>query len=225
MIHQRYILPWLRVFIFGAIYLILTQIFSLSLEKIAPYWPVLFIVGNLFTIGLLDLFLRKDQRSYGQLIKNIMRESLTLKDFLFTLLWMVGIGVGGMIIISILIFQGPPPNLIFQPTWWLGIIYILFFPITAALSEIPFYYGVVYQQWHEKTKKIGLPMIYILMTYGLQHALLPFVFDVKFLVFRTISFIPLMVLITINYQRTKRLKPLVIAHGIMDLFTVIQMFI
>lgn len=219
------ILIWLRVAIFGLLYASLIGFFHLTLNEIAPYWPIIFIVGNLLTLLIFDIILRRKDLSFFRFLLNIMQTKTSKKEFLYTFLWMFGAGVGGMILISMLFFQGPPPDLIYSVSWSWGLLYIIFFPTTAALSEIPFYYGFIDTSWKVKKSHSIILLLYIILVYGVQHAFLPLLWDIKFILFRIISFVPLMILIGIYRRKNKSLKSVIIVHGLMDLSTVIQMLI
>jgi|GEM_PF-4059274 hypothetical protein len=219
------ILIWLRVAIFGILYASLIGLFRLTLNEIAPYWPIIFIVGNLLTLLIFDIILRHKNQSFFRFLLSIMQAKISKKEFLYTFLWMFGAGVGGMILISILFFQGPPPDLIYSVSWSWGLFYIIFFPTTAALSEIPFYYGFIDTSWKVNKSHSIIPLLYIILVYGIQHAFLPLLWDIKFILFRIISFIPLMILIGIYRRKNKSLKSVIIIHGLMDLSTVLQMLI
>lgn len=220
-----YGLPWLRVIIFAVMNGMVWILSGLSFEEMAPFWPIIFVLGNLLTIFLYDLMLKRESSSYVKQMTAIFKEKLSLKRFVVIFLLMNMIGVGGMIGFSFLFFQGPPDYLIHQISWWAGILLILTFPITAGLSETPFYYGYALEKFTSKKKNFIGTLVYISIIYGIQHAFLPFLWDIKIILFRIISFIPLMILIGYLYRKNKSLKGIVITHTFMDLATVIQMLL
>lgn len=219
-----YGLPWLRVAIFVLFYLVISLVLQQSLEDIAPYWPLLFIIGNIITILIFNIILNKENDSFLLMMKRIWAEKISIKGFIVTYLLMNIVGIGGMIGFSFLFFQGPPTYLIYDMSIWLGIIYFIFFPISAGLSETPFYYGYAQKNLLEKGVRLVPSLAYISIIYAVQHAFLPYLWDLKIILFRILSFLPLMIVIGVLYFKNRRLKDIVITHTIMDFFTVVQMF-
>lgn len=58
--------------------------------------------------------------------------------------------------------------------------------------------------------------------YALQHSFIPLLFDWKHILFRFLSFLPLMSVLGIIYYKMRKLQPLMIGHAILDLATGIQ---
>jgi hypothetical protein len=56
---------------------------------------------------------------------------------------------------------------------------------------------------------------------GLQHIALPLTFDMRFMLFRFLSFLPLAVVMTLICLRTRRLIPFIVAHWLVDMLGVL----
>lgn len=60
------------------------------------------------------------------------------------------------------------------------------------------------------------------IVWAFQHALLPLIPDLRFIVFRTVAFLPGVLALMALYWRTRRLTPLIVAHWPMDIAAVVM---
>ncbi len=72
------------------------------------------------------------------------------------------------------------------------------------------------------TGRTGLTFAIVGFVWAFQHALLPFVPDWKYTVFRTLAFLPGVLALMAIYWRTRRLAPLIVAHWPMDIVAVLM---
>ena len=83
-------------------------------------------------------------------------------------------------------------DMLFHPVWvpaaW---VMLLVFPVIHALTELPTYYGYVLPRLQSLTSRVALPLVLTASTLSLQHAVLPLLFDTRYLVWRALMFLPL----------------------------------
>ena len=104
---------------------------------------------------------------------------------------------------------------------WIAIIIFLLLPVTTALAEDGLYLGCGVNQINNKYLKIIVPGFF----FALQHSFIPFLLDIRFMGYRFLSFLPLTLLLSYIYSKKKNPVPIMIAHALIDLFTVIWILI
>jgi len=216
--------PVARSFLFVAVGLIFAYASGLTLEQGAAYWPVLCILVNLVTIAGLFAISAGERKPFRALIVPEARKWKATEILLICFL-MILVGMGGMLACSFALYGGLPEFLA-QPLplpWALASLVLL--PITIVFSELPLYYGYAYSRLTGIAQRPWLASAYVIFWYALQHSFFPLLLDGRYMLFRFVSFLPLMILILILYRRTKNLVPLMVGHGIMDLGTGIQILI
>lgn len=185
--------------------------------------------GNWFTV-------------YGSLIDiaclllittQIKRENLTLIDlvniksqtFVKTALTSIGyillflpMSVAGMSISSLILFGTPVPQQTMGgiPLW--GAIYsVTLWPVLWAFSEQLTYQGYALPRIISNVRQRWMGIAIVSFGWAFQHAALPLSFDWRYITMRVISFIPVAVVMTLMYIRSRKLLPFIIAHWVMDL--------
>ena len=219
-----YIIPIFRsaLFIIGG--LLFASITNQSLDESTKWWPVLCIVFNMITILVLVLVCKYEGSDYRDLI-HYQKGQLNFKNILIIIILMLSIGVGGIYVFGLAIY-GYVPTILIQPIpIWIAIINMILLPVTIVFAELPLYYGYSFNRIKEKTGNKFLAMSYIVFFYALQHSFIPLLFDWKYILFRFLSFLPLLIVLSIIYNKKRVLAPLMIGHGFLDLATSIQILI
>jgi membrane protease YdiL (CAAX protease family) len=103
----------------------------------------------------------------------------------------------------------------------LSIINIFILPITTTMAEDGLYLGIGVNQIKNKYIATLFPAFF----YALQHSFIPFLLDTKFIIYRFISFFPLTIIFCVYYYRKRDPLPIMIGHFIINIATVIQIFI
>lgn len=117
-----------------------------------------------------------------------------------------------------------PFSMMFQPIEsWLIYFLLLVFPITIAFAELATYFGYIMprleKQLNIKWISILLPVIFL----SIQHCTLPFIPDLKFIIYRGLVFLPFALLLGLSIRFRPTLFPyFAILHGIMDFGTAIM---
>ncbi len=219
-----YTLPIFRSVIFivgGLIFAILTH---QSLEQASRWWSVLCSLFNVATIFVLMVVCKIEGITYASFMNN-QKERLSIKMILGTVLLMLLIGIGGMLAFG-LVFYGSVPTILIQPIpVWIALINTVVLPITIVLAEMPLYFGYAYNKIEEHTGNKYFAFGYTIFFYALQHSFIPLLLNWRYMAYRFLSFLPLMLVLGILYDRRRKLSTLMIGHGVMDLATGVQIVI
>ncbi|MBN2780504.1 MAG: hypothetical protein JXR21_00905 [Candidatus Marinimicrobia bacterium] len=196
-----------------------------DLNAVAPWWPLICIAVNLITLAVLYRIVKKEGRNLRSLLGERKGASSRRKDIPIAIALMLVLGLGGLWGFSTLIYGRMPVDGIQPLPVWAALIVLIFLPLSVVLSELPLYLGYCAAGIRETAGKSRLAIIYPLFFYALQHSFIPLLFDVRHMVSRFLIFVPLLIMIGIWYERKRDLLPLMIGHGVLDLFTGIQLLI
>jgi membrane protease YdiL (CAAX protease family) len=108
---------------------------------------------------------------------------------------------------------------------WAAIYSLLVFPVLWALMEQCTYQGYALPRLQASLKNTGLAVVLVAFGWGLQHIALPLTFDARFMLYRFLSFLPLAVVMTLIYLRTRRLIPFIVAHWAVDMIGILTAII
>lgn len=214
----QFIIPLFRSFLFIAIGLIFSAVFNLSLEQSSRWWSVLCTVSNIITILLLLLLCRYENITYGDLI-NYKKGQTNLKFTLMIVFAMLILGIGGMYAFGFMIYGYVPVTMIQPIPVWIAAINIVLLPVTTALAEMPLYFGYAVPRIEKITQNKFLAVGYPIFFYALQHSFMPLLPDWRHILFRFLSFAPLLLIFGVIYYRSRKLVPLMIGHGVLDTAT------
>jgi len=110
-------------------------------------------------------------------------------------------------------------EMLFHPVWvpaaW---VMLIVFPVIHALTELPTYYGYVLPRLEALTSRVTMPLVLTASTLSLQHAVLPLLFDTRYVLWRALMFLPLAFWFGWVVQRRPTTLPyLAAAHGLLDI--------
>ena len=110
-------------------------------------------------------------------------------------------------------------EMLFHPVWvpaaW---VMLIVFPVIHALTELPTYYGYVLPRLEALTARVTMPLVLTAATLSLQHAVLPLLFDTRYLLWRALMFLPLAFWFGwVVRRRPTTLPYLAAAHGLLDI--------
>ncbi len=221
-----FFVPALRSFLFiigGFLLLTFPSFHGKNLQELSMWWPLVCIGVNLVTILFLVVRIRSEGTSFRELIYYHPDKKKMRKEILTATPLMLVLGIGGLMGFSWLVY-GYMPVTNSQPLpIWAAILVVILLPITIVFSEIPFYLGYCAPRIQKITKNEFFAIVYPLFFYALQHSFMPLLFDYKHILSRFIMFIPLLIMIGIWFHRKKTLLPLMAGHGLLDVFTGIQL--
>ena len=102
------------------------------------------------------------------------------------------------------------------PAW--AVVYSLFlWYIVWSPTEEATYQAYTLPRVRALTGNTGLAFVVVGFWWAAQHTTFPFLLDVRYLLYRTLSFLPGVLVMMFIYWRTRRLLPLIIAHWPMDI--------
>ncbi|MCF6222790.1 MAG: CPBP family intramembrane metalloprotease [Flavobacteriaceae bacterium] len=190
----------------------------------SAWWTIFGTFTDLICLALIIIFLKKEGKKIYSLID--FDKKLILKDIktgliifvlifpLFGLLYSIGVGR--------LLFNEETFNLIngqlaerTLPNWAFFYSILIWWPIWSFTEELT-YQGYSLTRLltrYNKTKVI----LFIGFFWALQHSFLPLILDWRYITWRFLSFIPIVIGLMFAFIKVKRLTPIIIAHALMDL--------
>lgn len=211
-----YILP-LRSIIFLFIFIIGTFITGKKAENISNWWSVVASIVNIVTILTLIVISKKQGNNYPKLI-NYEKGKTTAKQILTMTLVILAVGLSGMYIAGYICYGIIPytaPMMIAPIPIYLAITNVILLPVSTVFAEEGLYLGCGVNQIKNKHLAILVPAFF----FALQHCFIPTLFDVKYILYRFLSFLPLTIILCLNYSKTRNPLPIMVGHAIIDIAT------
>ncbi len=186
----------------------------------AGHWFTVY--GTLIDIGCLILIanlIKIENLTLLDLV-NIKAQSVvkTLVTSIGYILLFLPMSIAGMSISSLILFSTPIPQQTMGglPMW--GAVYsVTLWPILWAFSEQITYQGYALPRIGRGLGKKWMAISIVSFGWAFQHAALPLSLDWRYITMRVISFLPVAVVMTVMYFRSRRLLPFILAHWVMDL--------
>ena len=100
---------------------------------------------------------------------------------------------------------------------WAFVYSVTFWWVISSPTEEAVYQGYALPRLRALTGRTWVAMIVVGFWWAAQHAVLPFVPDWKYLLFRILQFLPGVFAMMLVYLRMRRLGPLILAHWCMDM--------
>lgn len=213
-----FLLP-LRCVAFALIFLIGAVVTGRSLNEISNIWSIVASLVNIATILLLALVTKKNG-GYAKLVA-YEKGKATAKQVIGMILLITLVGMGGMYLAGFLCYGVIPygaPMLIAPIPLWLAIANVLVLPISTAFAEDGLYLGCGVGQIKNKYVAILVPAFF----FALQHSFIPTLFDIKSILYRFLSFLPLTIILCWHYRKHKNPLPIMVGHAVIDVATVAQ---
>ena len=214
-----YLLP-MRCVIFLLTFVIGAAVVGKELDEISNWWSIVASVINVFTIVVLIFTTKKQNSSYWELI-NYEKGKTKLKQIIGMSVLIVVIGMVGMYLAGFVCYGVIPyaaPMMIAPIPLWLAIINVIILPISTAFAEDGLYLGCGVNTIKNKYMAIIVPALF----FALQHSFIPTLFDLRYIVYRFISFLPLTIILCWKYHKNRNPLPIMIGHAIIDMATVFQ---
>ena len=196
-----------------------------SFEESQKYWLLVASAVNVVNIPVLIWLFKSEGKSFLHLFKI---DKTTLKK---DLLLFLGIAIlcGPVVFLPNILLSNwlwgdvaVPYNMMFQPlSISLVVVLMIVFPVTIAFAELATYFGYIMPRLLDTMKRKWLAVLLPVIFLSIQHCALPFIPDVKFIVYRALVFLPFALLIGLILYKKPQLFPyFAILHGLMDLGTV-----
>ncbi|MBR1384571.1 MAG: CPBP family intramembrane metalloprotease [Ruminococcus sp.] len=208
-----------RSVVFLLIFVIGAAVTGREVDDISNWWSVVATAVNILTILMLVLLAKSMGQTYGELIcyqkgrtkpKQIILICILILSVGMTGMYLAGFICYGVILYAAPMMIAPIPNA-------LAVINALLLPVTTAFAEDGLYLGCGVNNLKNKTAAILVPAFF----FALQHCFIPTLFDVRYLIYRFLSFLPLTVVLCWYYYKKRDPVPIMIGHALIDLATVV----
>jgi hypothetical protein len=223
--------PWLMLFSRLFFFSIIQALFALGFfltgstsvwEAGADWWPFVVTLVNLICVAFLMRAFHAEGKRYWDIFR--IRKENILKDILIVLgLFLIGgpLGYFPNPLLSKAFFgdsQLVLPLLIRPLPFWAVYASIFLFPISQGLAELPTYFGYVMPRLESQGLRPCLAVTIPALLLGLQHIAVPLLFDLRFIAWRGLMYLPFAVFVGIVlYWRPRLLPYMAIIHVLMDL--------
>ena len=206
----------LRSIVFILTFVVASAVTGKQLTDISSIWSVAASVINIVFVLALVLITNK----YGGYLKLINYEKgKTRPKQIFAmigiilLMGMTGMYLAGFLCYGVILYA--PPMMIAPITPALAVINLLVLPVSTALAEDSLYLGCGVRQFENRYAAVMVPAFF----FAVQHSFIPTLFDIRYIIYRFISFLPLTVILCILYRKRKNPLPIMIGHVVIDLAT------
>lgn len=213
----------IRCIAFIVIFLSIMGITNKELIELTNCWSIVCSIVNILLILLLIVLTKIKGSNYYELV-NYEKGKTKFKEVLIICLIVISLGAGGMYLSGLIFYQKFPyidKNMASPIPVWLAIINAFILPISTALAEDGLYLGCGVNSINNKCLKVIIPGFF----FALQHSFIPLLFDIKYIGYRFLSFLPLTMLLAYIYSKKKNPLPIMIAHALIDVFTVMIIII
>ena len=142
------------------------------------------------------------------------------KQIILICIVILSVGMTGMYLAGFICYGVIPyaaPMMIAPIPKVMAIINALLLPVTTAFAEDGLYLGCGVNNIKNKAAAILVPAFF----FALQHCFIPTLLDVRYLIYRFLSFLPLTVLLCWHYYKKRDPVPVMIGHALIDLATVV----
>ena len=217
-----------RLFLFaffqGAAALVLSS--WIETEK---YWMLIASITNIASVGLLVIYYRDEGVEYISTLR--FDRELFRRDLITS---------AGLFLVSIPVVLVPSYALSLwlwgDTTYYHGVLFqqlplyltyllLVIFPLSIAFAELPMYFGFIMPRLSKRLRSKFWALLLPVALLSIQHCTLPLVFDLKFIVFRGLMYLPFALVLGIAlYKRPSLLPFLAIQHGILDALAVSMYF-
>ena len=217
---KMYFLLPMRCVVFLLTFVIGATVVSKRIEEISNWWSVVASIVNVLTITVLIFTAKKNNCSYWKLI-NYQKGKTTWKQIIGMSVIIMVVGMVGMYLAGYICYGVIPyaaPMMIAPIPLWVAIINVFVLPISTALAEDGLYLGCGVNTIKNKYLAIIVPAFF----FALQHSFIPTLFDVRYVVYRFISFLPLTIILCWKYYKNRNPLPIMVGHAVIDVATVTQ---
>ncbi|MCM1386000.1 MAG: CPBP family intramembrane metalloprotease [Bacillus sp. (in: Bacteria)] len=214
-----YLLP-IRCIIFILIFAAVSALTKQSLADISHYWSMIASAVNIVIIVMLCVMTKKNKSSFGELIHyqkgHTKVKQIVGISFLIFIVGMAGMYLAGFICYGVIPYAAP--MMIAPIPLWAAIINVVVLPVTTAFAEDGLYLGCGVNQIQSKKWAVIVPAFF----FALQHSFIPTLFDLRYIIYRFLSFLPLTLILCWYYDKERNPVPIMAGHALIDVATVIQ---
>lgn len=193
----------------------------------AAWWPMAVALADVICLYLLIRWYKKEGKNFFSELRFVKKTFW--KDLLLILSsFFVGgpLAILPNILLSTWLFGNPEATLelfVGPLPLWAVLISGILFPLGQGLTEIPMYMNYIAPRLEKKSPNgpglkpwmaVGLASLFL----SLQHVTAPLVFDLRFILWRALMYLPFAIYVGIMIRWRPRLLPFMcIIHGLMNL--------
>ena len=217
-----YLLPF-RCVVFPVVFLTGAFLTGKKIDQISNWWSIVASIVNVITILLLIFASKKIGSNYRDLI-NYQKGKTTIAQIVKMTGVILAVGMSGMYFAGYVCYGVIPyaaPMMIAPIPLWMAIINIVVLPLSTVFAEDGLYLGCGVNQIKNKYAAVIIPALF----FALQHSFIPTLFDIKYVIYRFLSFLPLTVILCMYYYKKRNPLPIMVGHGIIDVATVMQILV
>jgi membrane protease YdiL (CAAX protease family) len=189
----------------------------------APWWTV---YGTLVDIGCLlalTYWLRQERGRLSDLVG--IQPARLGRDFLIGLVYAAGIlpfAMLGGFLGTTLIYGSAPGPIPIGPLPLVGALYsFLIWPVIWAITEEVTYLGYVLPRLETLIGRTSIAFGMVVFFWSIQHCAMPLRVDMRFMLWRATTSLPVVAVLSLIFIRTRRLPPLIVAHWTADAVAVL----
>lgn len=221
--NKLYLLLPIRCIVFVLSFVSIFAFTHKTPDEISNLWSIVASVVNIFTILLLVIAAKKNGMTYATLI-NYKRRSVSAGKIIVVIILSVIIGMGGMYLSGLICYGSIMPamslKMIAPVPKVLAIINLLVLPVSTALAEDGLYLGAGTGQMKNTVLAVVIPAFF----FALQHCFIPTLWDVRYMVYRFLSFLPASIAFCIYYRKKREPLPIMAGHALLDFATAMSIF-
>lgn len=188
------------------------------------WWTVYGTVADLGCLALLVAVMRRQELRLRDLVGTSTLDPfrILLRGLLYFLLVMP-VFLAGFVLGSYLVYGDIRPHVDAGllgsrrlPVWALIYSVTIWWPVWSATEELT-YQTFFLEQLRRAFARPVFAIGIVGFWWAAQHSALPFLPDLHYVVWRFLSFLPGVLALMLIYLRTRQIRPLIVAHSIMDL--------
>ena len=221
----------LRTIAYGIGFALTALVFYFSghgdfLTKAGPWWPVYGLLANYICFVIVNKALKKENVKFFSLVGyNAGKIRKDIRLSLVFILCSVILAVAPAIAFAYLMYGRYPYELV--PSFssipmLIVIVFLVVSPVVNSAIEEITYNGFIFPRLEAKVKNTAVTVLWVLLFFTIQHVFITFAPDFKYMVWRLLSFVPLLLFWIIVYSRMRRLTTLIIVHWFMDAFALLS---
>ncbi|MBR1750124.1 MAG: hypothetical protein IJ740_04445 [Ruminococcus sp.] len=209
------LLPF-RSAVFILAFVIGANVVGKEVDEISNWWSVVATVVNLLTIGIIVLLAKRSGQSFFELL-NLKRGTSGKKKTALLAFAAAAVGMSGMYLSGLVFYGAIMPvvsvKIIAPVPVAIAVVNFVLLPATVSFAEDGLYLGCGVGQIQNKIAAVFIPAFF----YALQHCFIPTIFDVRYMLYRFFSFLPLTIAFCIYFQKKKDPLAIIIGHSLLDL--------
>lgn len=229
--------PWLLLFGRTGLFLGVQALFALvfyaggatqAWDAGANWWPLSVTLVNGVCLAAMSYLLPREGKLYWTFFR-IERPYIKADLLALVVILVIAAPVSYLpnVLLATALFgdaQGALDLLMRPLPFWAATLSVLLFPVTQGLVELPLYFLYVmprlYRQGVSRAGALSLAAVML----SLQHVVIPFLFDLRFITWRALMFLPFAFLVGVVLQWRPRLLPyLASVHVLMDLAAAVML--